>query len=155
MQIGATFLSGLLFGLGLCLSGLVNPAKVQAFLDVAGSWDPSLAFTMASAVLVTGLGYRFALARETPLFAGSFQIPPAGAIDRRLLAGATLFGIGWGLVGFCPGPAVAGLSLGETSAFVVVAAMFAGMAFVRQIIARRTAPALAPTDAAQSQRRFQ
>jgi uncharacterized membrane protein YedE/YeeE len=142
MQILATFISGLLFGLGLCVSGLVNPAKVQSFLDIAGTWDPSLLITMAAAVLVTGMGYRVAFVREKPLFETVFHIPPAGAVDRRLLAGATIFGIGWGLVGFCPGPAVAALALGATPAFIFVAAMLAGMALARQLTASRATPAL-------------
>lgn len=137
MHIVATFVSGLLFGLGLCVSGLVNPAKVLSFLDVAGQWDPSLALTMASAVLVTWAGYRFAFARGTPLFAGTFQLPPAGSIDVRLLGGAALFGVGWGLAGFCPGPAIASLSLGAKPAFVFVLAMLAGMAVARRLLARQ------------------
>ncbi len=142
MQILATLISGLLFGLGLCVSGLINPAKVQAFLDIAGAWDPSLLITMAAAVVVTGLGYRVAFAREKPLFETVFHVPPTGAVDRRLLAGATLFGIGWGLVGFCPGPAVAALALGITPAIIFVAAMLAGMALARQLTVSRATPAL-------------
>ncbi len=138
MQVIATFVSGLLFGLGLCVSGLVNPAKVQSFLDVTGDWDPSLAITMASAVVVTGVGYRMAFRRGAPLFAGAFQIPPAGMIDLRLVAGAAIFGVGWGLVGFCPGPAVAALSTGAPSAFIFVLAMLAGMTIARLITAPRT-----------------
>lgn len=142
MQVAVTFVSGLLFGLGLCVSGLVNPAKVQSFLDVAGAWDPSLLLTMAAAVLVTGVGYRIAFARGTPIFDKAFQIPPATAVDARLLAGSAIFGIGWGLVGFCPGPAVVALALGATPAVIFVAAMLAGMALARQLTANRTAPAL-------------
>ena len=143
MQVLATLAAGLLFGLGLSVSGLVNPAKVLAFLDIAGDWDPSLAVTMACAVGVTFLGYRLAFARGAPLFADTFQIPtqvPTLAdIDRRLVSGAALFGIGWGLVGFCPGPAIAALSLGLQPAFVFVAAMLAGMALAR--LSGRRAPA--------------
>lgn len=141
MQIAATFVSGLLFGLGLCVSGLANPAKVQSFLDVAGTWDPSLLITMAAAVLVTGVGYRIAFARGEPLFDKAFQVPPAGIVDARLLVGAATFGVGWGLVGFCPGPAVAALSFGEPSALVFVTAMLAGMAVARQVTANRATPA--------------
>jgi uncharacterized membrane protein YedE/YeeE len=157
MPIFATFVSGLVFGLGLCVSGLANPAKVLSFLDVAGSWDPSLALTMASAVLVTGLGYRLAFARERPLFMGSFQLPPAGAADRRLVAGAAIFGIGWGLAGFCPGPALVALSLGSMPATVFVTAMIAGMALARRITAFPMAPASKAADALSTQttRRFQ
>ena len=142
MQIIATFGAGLLFGLGLCLSGLVNPAKVQGFLDIAGAWDPSLAITMATAVLITGAGYRLVLARRGPLFAGSFQIPPSGGIDGRLIAGAAIFGVGWGLVGFCPGPAITALSLAPWPAVVFVLAMLAGMVTARWLVARRRAVTL-------------
>lgn len=142
MQVAATFVSGLLFGLGLCISGLANPAKVQNFLDVAGAWDLSLAITMGAAVVVTGVGYRVAFAQGKPLFDKAFLVPTAGTVDARLLAGAATFGIGWGLVGFCPGPAVAALSLGAPSAFVFAAAMLAGMALTRQLTANRAAPAL-------------
>lgn len=140
MQILATFVSGLLFGLGLCVSGLVNPAKVQNFLDIAGAWDPSLLITMATAVLVTGLGYRLVFARGTPLFETTFHVPAAGTVDRRLIAGATIFGIGWGLVGFCPGPAVAALAFAGAPAFIFVAAMLAGMALARQLTANLATP---------------
>lgn len=150
MQVIATFVSGLLFGLGLCVSGLVNPAKVQSFLDVAGDWDPSLAITMASAVIVTGVGYRVALRRGTPMFAGAFQIPPAGMIDLRLVAGAAIFGVGWGLVGFCPGPAVAALSLGAPSAVIFVLAMLVGMALARQLTAPRISSVLKSARSADS-----
>lgn len=143
MQIAATFVSGLLFGLGLCVSGLANPAKVQSFLDVAETWDPSLLITMAAAVLVTRIGYRIAFARGEPLLDKVFQIPPPGAVNARLVAGGVTFGIGWGLVGFCPGPAVAALSLGAPSAFVFVAAMLAGMALTRHLTANRAAPTMA------------
>jgi len=141
MAIMATLVSGLLFGLGLCVSGLINPAKVLSFLDVAGAWDPSLAITMAVAVLVTWAGYRAVIARGSPLFESTFQIPPAGLIDRRLVGGAAIFGIGWGLIGFCPGPAVAALSLGSKPAFLFVLAMLVGMAGARQILSQRQAAA--------------
>jgi uncharacterized membrane protein YedE/YeeE len=135
MAIVATFLSGLIFGLGLVVSGLINPAKVLNFLDVTGTWDPSLAITMAAAVAVTGLGYRLAFAKGRPILSEAFQLPAASAIDARLLAGAALFGIGWGLVGYCPGPAIAGLSLGVSSTVVFVASMLAGMAIARLLTA--------------------
>jgi uncharacterized membrane protein YedE/YeeE len=131
MQVIATFVSGLLFGLGLVVSGLINPAKVLNFLDITGTWDASLALTMAAAVVTTGLGYRFALAKPAPLFGGSFHLPTATAIDARLITGAALFGIGWGLVGYCPCPAIAALSAGSPSTFVFVAAMLVGMAAAR------------------------
>ena len=122
------FLVGLVFGLGLLLSGMTDPGKVQGFLDLAGAWDPSLAFVMGGAVLV-GLG-AFALARRrTQTFlGGTLQLPKSGEIDRRLLAGALLFGAGWGLAGFCPGPALVTAAMLEPKALLFVAAMLAGMA---------------------------
>ena len=122
------FLVGLVFGLGLLLSGMTDPGKVQGFLDLAGAWDPSLAFVMGGAVLV-GLG-AFALARRrTQTFlGGALKLPKSGEIDRRLLAGALLFGAGWGLAGFCPGPALVTAAMLEPKALLFVAAMLAGMA---------------------------
>ena len=122
------FLVGLVFGLGLLLSGMTDPGKVQGFLDLAGAWDPSLAFVMGGAVLV-GLG-AFALARRrTQTFlGGALQLPKSAEIDRRLLAGALLFGAGWGLAGFCPGPALVTAAMLEPKALLFVAAMLAGMA---------------------------
>lgn len=140
MAVMATFLSGLIFGLGLIVSGLINPEKVLDFLDVAGSWDPSLAITMAVAVAVTAIGYRLAFARGKPMLSAAFQLPLASAIDARLLGGAALFGIGWGLVGYCPGPAIAALWLGSPSTITFIAAMLAGMAIARQLTATTTGP---------------
>ena len=131
MQILAALLSGILFGIGLSICELINPAKILAFLDIAGDWDPSLAVTMAAAVATTAVGYRLVLKRPAPLFAESFQLPTASVIDRRLVTGAAVFGLGWGLVGFCPGPAIAALPIGEHAVFIFVAAMLAGMASAR------------------------
>ena len=133
MQILSTFIVGVLFGLGLVVSGLINPAKVLNFLDFAGTWDPSLAFTMAAAIATTAIGYRFVFRRRAPLLGGSFQLPAASDIDARLIGGAALFGIGWGLIGFCPGPAIAALSSGATSTIIFVGAMLAGMALARAL----------------------
>ena len=134
MQIALTFFASLVFGLGLIVSGLANPAKVQNFLDVFGAWDPSLALTMAAAVLVTGLGYGLVFKRRRPVFAEVFQLPTATMVDRKLVTGAALFGIGWGLVGYCPGPALVALPLGNSETYIFVAAMLVGM------IAARTLP---------------
>jgi uncharacterized protein len=137
MPIIMTFLASLLFGLGLVISGLVNPAKVLNFLDVAGiwsgTWDPSLIFTMAAAVVITSIGYRLVMARQKPLCADQFHIPAASTIDAKLVTGAGLFGIGWGLVGYCPGPAITALSLAHSETFIFVAAMLAGMALGRRV----------------------
>ncbi len=141
----AGFLTGLIFGLGLCLSQMTDPAVVQGFLDIAGAWDPTLAFVMASGVAVTFIGYRFVL-RGRPLWAARFQLPTAIAIDGALIAGAALFGVGWGLAGYCPGPAIASLASGRLPVVVFVMAMLAGMVLVRWLRrpASSTIPAKAP-----------
>ncbi len=118
---------GLVFGLGLTVSEMVNPAKVLAFLDVFGNWDPSLAFVMAAALLVTAVGYRLVWRRERPLLAEQFSVPANRRVDARLAAGAVLFGIGWGLVGLCPGPAIAALAIGGVDALLFVVALSLGM----------------------------
>lgn len=119
--------AGLLFGAGLTVSQMINPAKVLNFLDVAGAWDPSLALVMVGAVAAAAVGYRLAFRRDRPLLDGRFRVPSRNDIDVPLLAGSALFGIGWGLGGYCPGPALSGLAFAawETIAFVV--AMAAGM----------------------------
>ncbi len=119
--------AGILFGLGLAISGMMNPAKVISFLDVAGGWDPTLAFVMGGALLVTVPAFRLILGRPRPILADGFALPTKSALDGRLLGGAALFGVGWGLSGFCPGPAVAALTTGLAPVFAFVAAMLAGM----------------------------
>ncbi|MBN8993049.1 MAG: YeeE/YedE family protein [Rhizobiales bacterium] len=123
----SAFAAGLLFGLGLIVSQMVNPAKVLAFLDVTGSWDPSLAFVMVGATAASAIGYAVANSRGIPVLGDRLEIPNRRDFDARLIGGAALFGIGWGLVGLCPGPAVVMLPFGlwQGSAFVV--AMLAGM----------------------------
>ena len=121
------FLSGLLFGLGLTISGMINPAKVIGFLDVTGNWDPSLALVMASGLAVTVPGFHFILKQKRPLFEAKFFLPGKTDIDLRLVSGAVLFGIGWGLAGLCPGPALAGITSLDSSVLSFVAAMLAGM----------------------------
>ena len=120
-------LAGLLFGAGLAVSDMVNPARVLAFLDIAGAWDPTLAFVMAGALLPSGLAYLIVGRMERPLMAAEFRIPQNRILDRRLLGGAGLFGIGWGMVGFCPGPAVASLGFGLWQPWLFAAAMAVGM----------------------------
>ena len=129
--------SGLVFGLGLVVSGMSNPAKVLNFLDVAGTWDPSLAFVMGGAVLVTAVGYRLILKRPAPQFAASFALPSRRDIDIPLVAGAAIFGLGWGLGGFCPGPAFTALPLGKTGTLAFVPAMLAGMWAARMMLGSR------------------
>jgi uncharacterized membrane protein YedE/YeeE len=139
--------AGMLFGLGLAISGMMNPAKVVGFLDVAGGWDPTLAFVMGGALLVTVPAFRLILGRPRPILADGFALPTKSALDGRLLGGAALFGVGWGLSGFCPGPAVAALVTGLTPVFAFVAAMMAGMVLYAWVFERpdrgdvRTKPA--------------
>jgi uncharacterized membrane protein YedE/YeeE len=122
------FVSGLVFGLGLIVSGMANPAKVLGFLDLAGSWDPSLAFVMGGAVLVASAGYAVLRRRRASLSGEPLRWPAATRIDARLALGSLAFGAGWGLAGFCPGPALVAASAGVSEALVFVAAMLAGMA---------------------------
>lgn len=124
----ASLASGLLFGFGLAVSQMMNPAKVLGFLDVAGAWDPSLALVMIGALAVTLPAFRLVLQEPAPRLAAKFLVPGTGTIDARLVGGAAIFGIGWGLVGFCPGPAVAALSVGDGRVVIFVVAMLAGMA---------------------------
>lgn len=119
--------SGLLFGAGLALGGMTDPGKVIAFLDVAGRWDPSLAFVMGSALLITFPVFAWVRRSDKPLFAERFQLPNRRDLDPPLLIGAALFGIGWGIAGLCPGPAVANLASGSGEVLLFVAAMIAGM----------------------------
>jgi uncharacterized membrane protein YedE/YeeE len=123
----ASLASGLLFGLGLTVSQMINPMKVIGFLDVFGDFDPSLAFVMATAIPVTAAGYAVARRCRSPLCASTFSPPTQAKIDRRLTVGAVLFGVGWGLVGYCPGPALAGLGLGNPATVLFVFSMLVGM----------------------------
>ena len=127
MKILTAALAGLVFGLGLVVSGMANPAKVLAFLDLAGAWDPSLALVMGGAIAAALPAFAFARSRSTTLRGEPLQLPTARTIDRRLVGGSLLFGIGWGLAGFCPGPGMVALGIGEGKALVFVAAMLAGM----------------------------
>ena len=131
------FLIGLLFGLGLIVAGMTDPSKVIGFLDLAGAWDPSLAFVMGGAILV-GLGaFAVAKKRTTSFLGGAMQLPTNSQIDKRLVVGSLLFGAGWGLAGFCPGPALVSLGTGNTKAFAFVLAMLAGMALFELVQTRQ------------------
>lgn len=122
------FFAGLLFALGLALSGMTNPHKVQAFLDITGNWDPSLMFVMVGAISVYGIGYRLVRAkRGSPVLSREWHVPPRGEITPALIAGALIFGMGWGLAGYCPGPALVSVGALKSSALIFVAAMLAGM----------------------------
>ena len=129
MRLLAALVSGLLFGTGIALSGMINPAKVLNFFDVAGTWDPSLIFVMGGGLLVALIGYGIVFAASPrPLFDTRFHLPAAKSINAPLVAGSAVFGIGWGLSGFCPGGSIPALGLGESSAYVFVGAMIAGLA---------------------------
>ncbi|MDQ0314449.1 DUF6691 family protein [Amorphus orientalis] len=127
MRVLFGFLSGLLFGLGLVVSGMANPAKVLSFLDLFGAWDPSLIFVMGGAVVVTFVGYRLVLKRSAPMFMSGFDLPGTRLIDARLVLGAMVFGIGWGIGGYCPGPALTALPLLAPGTLVFVPAMLVGI----------------------------
>ena len=127
MRFAAAFLAGLVFGIGLILSGMANPAKVLAFLDLAGAWDPSLAFVMVGAISVGIFAFAIAHSRTVSYLGLDMKFPTGRRIDRRLLGGSILFGIGWGVAGFCPGPGLVAMGMGEVKAFVFVVAMLAGM----------------------------
>jgi uncharacterized membrane protein YedE/YeeE len=142
MRTFVAFVAGLVFGLGLLLSGMADPAKVLGFLDLAGAWDPSLMFVMGGAVGVGVVAFAVARRRPRSLLGEPMQLPTKTRLDRRLVAGAALFGAGWGLAGFCPGPAIVALGLGEAKAVVFVAAMLAGMGLFEFVgVLRRRAPA--------------
>lgn len=135
------FAIGLLFSGGLIVSGMINPAKVIGFLDVFGQWDASLAFVMGGAVLVTSIGYRLLLDKQKPLFTSTFSRPSRTDLDTRLFVGPAMFGIGWGLVGLCPGPAFAAFSASPKSVSIFVVAMLAGM-FLARFPERRNSSAV-------------
>ncbi|PLC52378.1 transporter [Pollutimonas nitritireducens] len=128
MKLLTALLCGLLFGFGLILSGMSNPSKVLGFLDLAGNWDPSLAFVMGGAVLVGTLAFPFAMKRPTSILGDAMRLPTATNIDWRLVLGGLTFGVGWGLAGYCPGPALASLAQGGVKPLLFFAAMLAGMA---------------------------
>jgi len=123
----SALVSGLIFGLGLLVSGLGNPAKVLAFLDLAGAWDPSLALVMGGAILLGLIAFQLAARRQLSVLNEPIRLPTRRDIDRRLVLGSLGFGVGWGLAGFCPGPAVMAIGAGEAKAVVFVLAMLAGM----------------------------
>ena len=137
MRVVINVLARLIFGLGLLISGMANPLKVQNFLDLAGSFDPSLICVMLGAVVVTFLGYRLAFSRPRPVLVERFSLPAAKKIDGKLALGAALFGVGWGLSGFCPGPAITSLPLLAKGTLLFVPAMLIGIGLVRLLIQTR------------------
>jgi uncharacterized membrane protein YedE/YeeE len=138
MYVFTSLLAGLVFGLGLIVSGMANPAKVLGFLDLAGRWDPSLGLVMAGAIGVGIISFAVAKRRMQSFLGAEMKLPKARDVDRRLIGGGLLFGIGWGVAGFCPGPALVALGMGETKAIVFVVAMVAGMG-IFELLERRSA----------------
>jgi uncharacterized membrane protein YedE/YeeE len=135
-RIVAAMACGLLFGAGLVVSDMINPARVLAFLDIAGNWDPSLAFVMGGALIPSSIAYLIRNKRQAPVLDTSFHVPANGKPDRRLIGGAVLFGLGWGVVGLCPGPAIAALTTGRWEAALFAVAMLAGMGAYRFTLGR-------------------
>ncbi|NBB84377.1 MAG: YeeE/YedE family protein [Alphaproteobacteria bacterium] len=140
MRLIALYLIGLVFGIGISISGMANPAKVLNFFDVAGTWDPSLIFVMGGALVTTFIGYRFVLKRPAPLMDSAFHLPTKTELDARLIGGSALFGVGWGISGFCPGGALPALGTGNPNVVAFVLSLVAGMAAARYA-QRLTAPA--------------
>ena len=143
MYVFTSLLAGLVFGLGLIVSGMANPAKVLGFLDLAGRWDPSLAFVMAGDIAVGVVAFAIARRRTVSFLGAEMKLPMARHLDRRLVGGGLLFGVGWGVAGFCPGPALVALGMGESKAAVFVVAMLVGMAIFELLERRKHSAELA------------
>lgn len=139
MKLLFALITGLVFGTGIAISGMMDPAKVLNFFDVAGSWDPSLAFVMGGALIVTFFGYRLAWRRAAPLFGDRFQVPTSKVIDAKLVGGSALFGIGWGIAGFCPGAAIPALGTGRWEVVLFLAATICGF-YLRRVVAPVKSP---------------
>ena len=137
MRLLSGFIVGLVFGVGIAVSGMINPAKVLNFFDITGTWDPSLAFVMGGALVTTALGYRLVLRRDAPVIEATFKLPTARDIDARLIGGSAVFGVGWGIAGFCPGAAVPALGSGKWEVALFVVALLAGLRVARMIIDRQ------------------
>lgn len=131
MRVVVAIFCGVLFGIGLTISDMINPARVLGFLDLAGNWDPSAAFVFAGALIPSAIAYGISRSRASPVFDDHYHMPPKTKIDRPLVIGSVLFGLGWGISGFCPGPALAALSSGTGSIVLFVAAMAGGFALYR------------------------
>jgi hypothetical protein len=141
MRLITTYLIGLVFGVGISISGMANPAKVLNFFDVAGTWDPSLGFVMGGSLIVTFIGYRVVLKRPTPMLSQVFHLPARRDLDLPLIGGSAIFGIGWGIAGFCPGGALPALGTGRLDVWIFVAALLAGIVIAnvtQAALARRT-----------------
>lgn len=127
MRLFASYIIGLIFGVGISISGMANPAKVLNFFDIAGTWDPSLAFVMGGALIVTFIGYRLILRRPAPALEGAFKLPTRRDLDMPLIGGSAIFGIGWGIAGFCPGGALPAIGTGRWEVLIFVAALLVGI----------------------------
>ena len=136
MRFVFAYATGVVFGLGIMISGMANPAKVLNFFDIAGSWDPSLAFVMGGALLVTFFGYRAILKRKAPMMDTTFHLPTARDLDLRLIGGSAVFGVGWGIAGFCPGGALPALGTGRSEVLIFTGALIAGLWLARTLNAR-------------------
>lgn len=133
MKLFFALITGLVFGVGIAVSGMMDPAKVLNFFDIAGTWDPSLAFVMSGALIVTFVGYRLVWRRDAPLFADRFQVPSSSVIDQKLIGGSALFGVGWGIAGFCPGAALPALGTGRWEVALFLGAVTVGF-FLRRLL---------------------
>ena len=143
-KILSAFLIGALFGVGIAISGMANPAKVLNFFDIAGTWDPSLLFVMGGALVTAAIGYRVVFgARQKPVFENNYALPTSRRIDAELVGGSAVFGIGWGISGFCPGGAIPALGLGYAETFIFIAAMMVGIVVARALKARTAQAATA------------
>jgi uncharacterized membrane protein YedE/YeeE len=136
MKIVVIYFIGLIFGLGISISGMANPSKVLNFFDIAGTWDPSLAFVMAGAVIVAGIGYKLVFRRSRPVFEPAFNVPTSRVIDTKLVAGSAVFGVGWGIAGFCPGAALPVVGTGRSDVLIFFVALMAGILIARALIQR-------------------
>ncbi len=145
MRLVSAYIIGVVFGLGIAISGMANPAKVLNFFDLAGTWDPSLILVMGGALITTFIGYRLVLPRPGPVFGERFQLPTSTVLDAPLIGGAALFGVGWGISGFCPGGAIPALGTGSTPVFLFVAALIAGMLATRFVIRMQRPTTAAPS----------
>jgi uncharacterized membrane protein YedE/YeeE len=143
MRLIVSYLIGLVFGIGISISGMANPAKVTNFFDFAGIWDPSLAFVMGGAVIVTFFGYRYVLKSASPMIDTAFHLPTRKDLDAKLLGGSAVFGVGWGIAGFCPGGALPAIGTGRIEVFAFVGAMLAGIFAARALQTKMAAKAVA------------
>ncbi|MGB5172342.1 MAG: DUF6691 family protein [Eudoraea sp.] len=143
MKLIAIYLIGVVFGVGISISGMANPAKVLNFFDIAGTWDPSLIFVMGGALVTTFIGYKLVFGREAPVFEAGFSVPTSRTIDAKLVGGSAIFGIGWGVAGFCPGGALPALGTGRWEVFAFTGALVVGIFMARWIMNRQPARATA------------